>query len=244
MLTQVSGRPPDTGVNPVFAVALGAAKYASLLEAGSAPKEVVQKRDSCTGTASDDEHMTLDEPVQPAKKLPKVNFVTAHGVGVKVKRQDKESNTVLIPKNSSVPHSVRRNFPISSKTAGDARSVRIIVTQGDTQKIELAEVLGTGRITGLPSGSKAGDKVSVTMTFDQEGRLSVEAEHVASGSQLKLDLEIPGGLREEEVQQYREMFLSSGLVERNSGTPDLIAHFESDDDIDDDDDIMILTPVY
>ena len=47
MIEDATGRPPDTNVNPVMAVALGASIYACMLETGKAPRTIrLTKRDS------------------------------------------------------------------------------------------------------------------------------------------------------------------------------------------------------
>ncbi|MDA1012916.1 MAG: Hsp70 family protein [Planctomycetota bacterium] len=199
MLADVSGRQPESGVNPVLAVALGAAHYAYLLEAGNAP-EAIQ-------TATNDD----SEPKPPAAKLPSVRFVTAHGVGIKTMKQKKPYNSVLIHKNSQVPCSASREFRTVA-SHGKQKHISVVVTQGDTTNMDLAEVLGKGRISDLPDDVPDGDPVRVTMSFDEQGRLHVHALYVKTDKDLTISLEIPGGLAEEEVKEYRQMLRQAGLV--------------------------------
>jgi hypothetical protein len=142
---------------------------------------------------------------------PAVRFVTAHGVGIKVVVKFRETNMVLIHKNTSVPCTVQKQFRTVGKK-GTHRTLAIVVTQGDTPNMELAEVLGTGRIEGLPENEPAGEPVEITMNFDDQGRLTVRAVYVKTGQQLTINLKIPGGLAEDDVQQYKSLLADAGLI--------------------------------
>jgi len=253
MLREASGKPPDTGVNPVLAVSLGAAIYARLLETGEARKTVRQKTgdigETLAGEATSrppatvppvpkpplDELLALDEivpddeivtdvevvteveivpdddPTAPdgpppvifaprVESLPAVRFVTAHGVGVRVRVGGGWINRVLIPKNSKVPSGVTRRFATQTSAPGGT-SLRIYVTQGDTGDAEAAEVLAVGRIQGLPLGEPSGQPVDVTMEFNEQGRVCLRAIYVKTGADLRMELDVPGGLREDLVLQ-------------------------------------------
>ena len=120
MLSDVSGRQPESGVNPVLAVALGAAHYAHLLEAGKAP--------AALQTAGD----------EPASKQPSVRFVTAHGVGIKTMKNKKPYNSVLIHKNSQVPCSASREF---RTVASKGKKKHISVVAAPLKKRDLMKAL-------------------------------------------------------------------------------------------------------
>lgn len=229
MLKEISGKDPDTGVNPVLAVALGAAQYAQLLESDKAPLAIHQQRA--------EETESVPEAESPPVDLPQVGFVTAHGVGIKAYVRGKKSNVVLIHKNSSVPCEVSRTFKtIPDKKGRPRRRIPIQVTQGDTPHLELAEVLGTGQIEGIPVEDRPGQPVKVTMSFDTQGRLHVQGVYVKTGQDLQIDLDIPGGLAEEEVQEYRKLFTQTGIIRPVAESP----LFNGDDD---DEDIPILEPL-
>jgi len=285
MLQEISGHPPDTGVNPVLAVALGAAQYAYLLEQGQAPQSVHQQPEDelqpeeepseapklpqnadldidLDFDVGDDEFEAPAEPVweddeSPAPGatpslqttlLPQVGFVTAHGVGVKAYVKRKKSNVVLIHKNTRVPCEVSKIFKTVPDSRGNTRQrIPIEVTQGDTPHLELAETLGRGQIEGIPKDEPPGQPVKVTMSFDQQGRLHVHSLYLKTGQELNIELEIPGGLAEKEVEEYRQLLESTGLVKPTSSDP-LLQQFEGDEfeddfDEDDDDDIPLLEPL-
>lgn len=139
-----------------------------------------------------------------ATPLPRVSFVTAHGVGIRTRKGGAWHNTVLIPKNSLVPVEMTKRF-VTSAVAGGGSFINIVVTQGDTPHCELAEVLGQGRIEGFPAHSPPGQPVDVTMRFDEFARLHIRAIYVKTGQEMQMSLEIPGGLHAEEVERQREI---------------------------------------
>lgn len=251
MLKQASGKQPDTGVNPVVAVALGAAAYAHMLESGVGPKAIEHmaseelEPEPSGQQEIDAERMGHPSPPplpQEAPGRPAVRFVTAHGVGVKVRRTDGFSNRVLIPKNTQVPASVTKRFLTKSVGAG-GRRIKVDITQGDTPDLDLAEHLGTGIIHGLPPNEPDGQAVDVTMEFDEQGRLHVRAVYVPRQQDMNMLLEIPTGLQEEEVQEHRQYLEDTGFF-ASAHEADLLAPIDDDDDDDDGlDDIPVLEPL-
>jgi molecular chaperone DnaK len=252
LLHDLSGFPPDTGVNPVIAVALGAALYSHMLDTDSAPKAIHLKPVSkgrahpAAPAAPAQRPLATYEaasahggiPASSSLGSPQVRFVTAHGVGVRlVTYQGRMQNQVLIPRNSSVPASATRRF-LTQRNKGYSDRLKITVTQGDADDPELVEILGTLYISGLPPEEPGRQPVEVSMSFDKQGRLSINAVYLNTGHSLQQSLEIPGGLREEEVRQYRELFESSGLVRshRKTGSLDQIV-------LEDDDDYPLIDPL-
>lgn len=191
MLERASGKKPEFGVNPVIAVALGAAVYAYTLES--------------------DLGLTLVE-----RPRTEVSFVTAHGVGLRVRDETGKAwkNSVLIPKNSSVPAAGTRRY-VCAEAINEQTVVRIEVTQGDSEDIELVEVLGQACIEGFPRREPAGQPVDVNLEFDKQGRLHMKAIYANTGQEVRMSLEVEGGLCEEDViQQHTHLrkvgFLSEG----------------------------------
>lgn len=295
MLKDTCGFPPDTGVNPVTAVALGAAIYAHMLETGHELKtlhpaapvsgqppaglsedlleadlpvvELIAESGSASPTDSkasgskhDDEPPPLkfdtseelatftkpqphtaepapgsrlrqDVPGSPYR-LPKVMFVTAHGVGLKVRSGQGWKNSVLIAKNTPVPARVTKRYVTAERSHGRAH-LKLEVTQGDTPHVELAEVLGTGRIEGFPPNEPAGQPVDVSLEFDVQGRLHIRALYVNTGREMEWSLDIPGGLRSEEVREHREFLQKAGFLRVYSPDPALQGLPDVDEDDDD-----------
>jgi len=217
MLRELSGKPPDTGVNPVVAVALGAAIYAHTVETGRGIKTIEQLS---------------------AMAVPKIRFVTAHGVGLKIRGLDGWANRVLIPKNTPVPASITKRF-LTKSTGTGGTQIKFDVTQGDTTDLALAEQLGTGRIKGLPPNEPDALPVDVTMQFDEQGRLHIRARYVPKNQQMEMLLDIPGGLREEEVQEHRRFLEETGFFPP-SNMDSIIAAIDDEDDADD---MPLLEPI-
>lgn len=187
MLESVSGRKPEIGMSPVNAVALGAAAYAHILE-------------------------TDRNPISTRRVKTKVSFVTAHGVGLRV-RTDANGwkNSVLIPQNSRVPVRATKRF-VCSEEISEHTVIKIEVTQGDADDAELAEVLGEARIEGLPCHEPAGQPVDVEMDFDSQGRLHMKAIYANTGHEVQMSLDVAEGLREEEVRQQHEHLIQVGFL--------------------------------
>lgn len=227
MLKQTSGLDPDVEVNPVLAVALGAAIYAHTLDTGGVlkpirrlsveeeeaePEPVGQAPDEPRGEPvptvdAGEPSPGIDETVEyfgppAAETVPKVRFVTAHGVGVLARAGEEWKNVVLIPRNTQVPASASRQFVTASATGGGTY-VKIEITQGDTPEPELAEVLGTGRIAEFPRNEPPGQPVDVIMEFNPEGRLHIKAVYVNTGQEIEMSLDIPDALRPEEVRKEK-----------------------------------------
>jgi len=188
MLEKVSGRKPEFAVNPVLAVALGAAVYAHMLE--------------------------TDRPVALIERARmQLVFVTAHGVGVRVRDESSSGwkNALLIHKNSRVPASGSKRFYTAEETTADT-VIKIEVTQGDSADADLVEVLGEVVIEGFPRHEPPGQPVDVTMQFDATGRLHMHAVYANTGQDVSVSLEVAGGLREEEVQEQREHLKKVGFL--------------------------------
>ena len=249
MLKQLSGKDPETGVNPVLAVALGAAIYAQMLESGNAPKAIQHVKLSEKVRDADGTVTERQEPLAAPTVLPSVRFVTAHGVGVKIRHKEKMVNFVLIKKNTPVPCEVSREFKTYS-AGGNTRRVTIEVTQGDTSDLDLAELLGTGVIEGLPPKEPTGQPVRVTMSFDEQGRLHVRALYVKTGQELVFTLQVAGGLEEQQVEEFRQLFVETGLTRSRQTAPPNVSEGPVDDLLplenlvdDEDDDIPLLEPL-
>jgi molecular chaperone DnaK len=244
MLRDLSGKPPDTGINPVVAVALGAAIYAHMLETGQEVKSIRPENTIDEIAPADAEKSADSSKATPAEipldhsAVPTVRFVTAHGVGVKLRGKHGPINRVLIPKNTRVPTSITKTFLTKSMGAGGTQ-ITIDITQGDTTDLALAEQLGTGKIKGLPRKEPDGQPVEVTMAFNEQGRLDIRAKYVPRNQEMEMSLDIPGGLREEEVQEHRRFLEETGFF--NSSSAEQI--IEAIDDDDDTDDIPMLEPI-
>ena len=156
LLTTLQGSPLETSVNPVMAVALGAAIYAHILETGQALKTVKLQPEAplhhdaplpgwlsaVSGPGFPKAPAPVPPParlicnpqgaavVVPAEPFPEVKFVTAHGVGIRAKSKSDGhlKNVILIPKNSRVPVKWYTTFSPDALSLSILRRVQI--TQG------------------------------------------------------------------------------------------------------------------
>ncbi len=244
MIEESTGRPPDTNVNPVMAVALGASIYACMLETGKAPRTIRLQTESAPDSVPvlppdsvlppdedfdlvpvlpPDEEPVIPPPLPPVPKppqpkeapAPKVRFVTAHGVGVRVKNLNGEGwkNSVLIPEQTPVPNAkpATRAFVSADKIhAGSV--IRIEITQGDSEDIELVEILGEGRIEGFSDHQEAGQPVEVSMWFDDQSRLHTKAVYVKTKQEMLMTIDVVGGLTQQEVEEHHEYLKDIGAI--------------------------------
>ncbi len=153
------------------------------------------------------------DPFAPTTIMPKVRFVTAHGVGIKSNSAGGPQNSVLIARNTSVPTEVTRRFFIAKQVTSAHQYIKVEILQGDNPRIELAEVLGVGKIEGFTEHQSAGQPVDVTISFDVQGRLHVRAVYVPTGQAMLWSMEIAGGLQEAEVWTQREFLNKSSLFD-------------------------------
>lgn len=247
MIKDVSGIVADTGVNPVVAVALGAATYAHMLETGQGIREIrtlpnvnaanaPQASDLLPPSALAPSQDPSPEPAPAdASPLPQVRFVTAHGVGIKVKANGEWRNVVLISKNSSVPSTQTKRFRTTGTPLGTVSHIAIEITQGDTPNVDLVEILGVGAIA-VPANEAAGQPVDVTLEFDAQGRLHARAIYVATGKEMSMSIAVRGGLQEEEVDMYKTFMQETGLA-KPFDAEQALAQLADDEDHEDDEDL-------
>ncbi len=227
MIEDTTGRPPDTNVNPVMAVALGASIYACMLETGKAPKTIRLSEDQEQDSESAPPPRKIDgrslpSPVQPPPPkaereapAPKVRFVTAHGVGVRVRDPNGMGwkNSVLIPEQTPVPNEIPASKTFVAADKINAGSViKIEITQGDSEDIDLVEILGEGRIEGFSDDQPAGQPVEVSMWFDAQSRLHTKAVYVKTKQEMQMAIDVVGGLNEIEVKEHHEHLKKIGAI--------------------------------
>jgi molecular chaperone DnaK len=151
---------------------------------------------------------------------PPLRFVTAHGVGVRVKAGDAWKNSVLIHKNTQVPAQATKRYYTATRTGANT-FIRIEITQGDSEDLGLVEVLGTGVIQGFPQDEPPGQPVDVTMQFDQKSRLHVTAVYANTGQVMQMTIQVPAQLSEEQVRRERDFIQQASLLSVPADTSEL-----------------------
>lgn len=205
---------PPTGV-PVAPVVPLAAPSAQTLLAMEPPAEPGPRARSITGmTPLDlDGELTLDEPPAPAGQAagaplaypapmapgaaPIVMEVTPRGLGIATVAGFCEE---LIRRNSRLPAHAVKMFTTSRDRQ---QSVRIVVCQGESRRLDKNTVIGDLRLENLPAQPRGETSIEVTFALDASGVLQVTARDAQTGAEQHASLDLVGGLREQDVAASR-----------------------------------------
>ncbi len=149
MLRELSGQEPDRSISPDEAVAHGAALYHGIVR---------HVRDGQPGAAA-------------ATKVVNVN---AHSLGLvtRARASDRLYTSILIPRNSPLPHSGSQVF--RTGRTGQAR-ILIRIVEGEAPEPRACIQLGEFSIEPLPPGLPAGSPIRLQYTYDESGRIKVRA---------------------------------------------------------------------
>ena len=188
MLKEVTGRKPNTDVDPEEAVSHGAAIHAAILEAKATGGE------SRMGKAI-------------IKRLRSVNTsdVNSHPLGVKItdpNDQTRKINHIMIPKNTPIPHSVKQRFV--TNTANQQR-IHVCVLEGEASDPDACETIGDFRITGLPPNLAAGSPVELEYKYDASGRIHVAAIELTGNTAAETEIVRDSGLDDDGVQNFQTL---------------------------------------
>ncbi len=163
MLRELSGQEPDRSMSPDEAVAHGAALYHGIL------------RHARNGQA------------QAACPAAKVIDVNAHSLGLITRKRSSNRllNSILIPKNTPLPHSGSQVFQTGN--AGQTR-ITIRLIEGDAPDPAACSPLGRFVIQPLPPGLPAASPIRLNYSYDESGRIKVQA--VVDGPSVKTEVRI------------------------------------------------------
>ena len=107
----------------------------------------------------------------------------------------------LIRRNSRVPTEIRKLFT-TSRDLQD--SVRIIVCQGESRRLDNNIVIGDLLLEGLPPRPRGETTIEVTFAIDASGILQVRARDARTGREQRASLAILGAQSQEEVAAAAE----------------------------------------
>ncbi len=110
-------------------------------------------------------------------------------------------NTVLIPKNSTVPVTKSQIF---STAAENQPSVEIHVLQGERPMSADNKSLGRFILDGIPPAPRGIPQVEVTFDIDANGILNVTAKDKATGKEQSIRIEGSSGLSKEEIEKLKQ----------------------------------------
>ena len=153
MLWELTGIEPSRSVSPDHAVAQGAALYAKILATEKTDQKVKD---------------------EVAARI-KVTNVNTHSLGVvgRDKFTGARRVSVLIPKNTPIPHINRKRYFL--RRDGQDK-IYIQIVEGESFDPEECTVIGECRLVDLPRDLKAGHPVTVSFAYRRNGRIFVEAE--------------------------------------------------------------------
>lgn len=192
MLFEMSGIEPSRVVSPDEAVAHGAALYAQMLwgeQASGKIRELVKR---------------------PPARIINVN---SHSLGIvgRNKKTNERMVSVLIPKNTPLPHSNTKTF--HTRIRGQ-RKIYIQIVEGESHDPEECTVIGECRLVSLPENLPAGWPVKVSFAYRRDGRVFVEAE-VKGAEPFQVEIDRNQEISDEEAEAW-----ASELIGRD---PDTVA---------------------
>ena len=185
MLKRVTGKDPNTSVNPDEVVALGAVYYGGL----QAVKEA--EGDDSIGSPSG----IAPEVVGMLEGLV-VQNVNSHSLGIISIIDGEKRNVIMIPAQTSLPARVEKLFA----TAYDNQiSVEVRVVEGESEEPEDCVELGLCRVTDLPPNRPRGSYVRVVYEYDDDGRVHITAKDEGTGVEAHTEILRSGGLTDDRI---------------------------------------------
>jgi molecular chaperone DnaK len=139
-------------------------------------------------------------PPAPFAPAPPVMIldVTPRGLGVGTVAGYCEE---LIRRNARVPTETRKLFTTSRD---GQESVRIIVCQGESRRLDSNVVLGDLMLQGLTPRPRGEVTIEVTFVLDASGILQVRARDAQTGREQRASLDLVGAMPQQEVAASRE----------------------------------------
>ncbi len=109
-------------------------------------------------------------------------------------------NTILIPKNTTIPTSKTQIF---STASDNQTSVEIHVLQGERPMAKDNKSLGRFILDGIPPAPRGVPQIEVTFDIDANGILTVTAKDKATGKSQSIRIEGSLGVSKEEVERMK-----------------------------------------
>ena len=188
MIETLSGKKPETDINPDEAVALGAAIQATLeVEKGAGGGE-----DSSESGAA---MPLLSGPVKDIV----IEDVSSQALGTLAvdDRSGKMYNSVLIPRNSKIPGSFSDVF---STMVDNQTEIEVEVTQGDDPDPQFVVVLGTSTLRIPPH--PANSPLRVTYYYDIDQTVQIEVTDLTTNQSLgSFEIDRSANMNEEQVAE-------------------------------------------
>jgi len=107
----------------------------------------------------------------------------------------------LIERNTPIPTESTRIF---TTTRDQQAAVKIRIFQGEDRKYECNELLGEFRLIDIQPASAGMRKIEVTFEIDANGIVHVTARDRDTGQAQSVQLNVSGGLSQEEIQRLKK----------------------------------------
>lgn len=166
-----TGKMPSKEVNPDEVVAIGASIQAHIIDCEDGGKDVFQ------GT--------------------KISDVNSHSLGIVAfdNSSAKESNVIILKKNTIIPAKASRIFYTS---VDNQEYIEIRVTEGEDDEIQYVRIIGVAKIK--LSSRPAGSPLKIIVSYDENGIVHVTALDGINNKELKnIDIDRKANLSDEEI---------------------------------------------
>jgi molecular chaperone DnaK len=177
IVKEIFGKPPQTSINPMSVVAVGAAIQGAALMGSLVPMASGGVSAPSLATSA----VLLD--------------VTPRSLGVATIGGNVD---FIIERNSVIPVEQTRMF---TTTVDSQRYVRIQVSQGESPSFEENTKLGEVLLTNLRDAPRGEVTVAVTFEINTDGLLEVRALDEATGQEQVATMRVLGGLSPDEVEE-------------------------------------------
>ncbi len=134
----------------------------------------------------------------PAPRAPIILDVTPRSLGIGTVAGYCEE---LIRRNSRVPAEMKKLFTTSRDKQ---ESVRIVVCQGESRRLDHNTILGDLFLEGIPARARGETSIEVTFSLDASGILQVSARDAQTGAEQRATLDLVGAMPQQDVEAGRE----------------------------------------
>lgn len=180
VVRQVFGKEPQTSINPMSVVAVGAAIQGAALMGSLVP---------ISGGGVSQANMNSSAVLLD---------VTPRSLGVRTVGGFVD---MIIERNSPIPVEQTRLF---TTTTDNQRFVRIQVCQGENEQFDANFRLGELTLSGLREAPRGEVSIAVTFEINADGLLEVRASDHATGVSQSTKMRVLGGLTDDEVAEMAD----------------------------------------
>ena len=195
---RVFKKPPQTSINPMSVVAVGAAIQGAALVGSLVPMaDGGVSAPSMNATA-----VLLD--------------VTPRSLGIRTLGGNVDR---IIERNSVIPVEQTRLF---TTTVDDQRYVRIEVCQGESPRFDENTKLGEVLLSGLRPAPRGEVAVAVSFEINTDGLLEVRALDQQTGQEQTATMQVLGGMSPEEVDRLMKRAEADGILQDDGHQGDVV----------------------